>query len=71
MAVALLFAVNLFSSTAFTSMRLDLTQNKLYTLTTGTKNILTGLEETITLRFFLSQKQATRLPGISNYTHSG
>ena len=68
MAVALLFAVNLFSSSAFTSMRLDLTQNKLYTLTTGTKNILTGLEETITLRFFLSQKQATRLPGISNYT---
>ena len=68
MAVALLFAVNLFSSTAFTSMRLDLTQNKLYTLTTGTKNILTGLEETITLRLFLSQKQATRLPGISNYT---
>ena len=68
MAVALLFAVNLFSSTAFTSMRLDLTQNKLYTLTTGTKNILTGLEETITLRLFLSQQQATRLPGISNYT---
>ncbi len=68
MAVALLFAVNLFSNTAFTSMRLDLTQNRLYTLTTGTKNILTTLQEPITLRLFLSQKQATRLPGISNYT---
>lgn len=68
LAVVLLFSVNLFSSAAFTSMRADLTQNKLYTLTDGTKNILAGLEEPITLRLFLSQNEATRLPGISNYT---
>ncbi|MDJ0956090.1 MAG: Gldg family protein [Arenicellales bacterium] len=66
--MALLFAINLFSNTAFTSSRVDLTENRLYTLTTGTKNILGALEEPITLRLFLSQKQATRLPGISNYT---
>ena len=68
MAVALLFAVNLFSNSAFTSARMDLTQNRLYTLTAGTKNILGALEEPITLRLFLSQASATRLPGISSYT---
>jgi len=67
-AVVLLFAVNLFSDAAVTSMRVDLTENRLYTLSEGTKNILVGLEEPITLRLFLSQKEATRLPGISNYT---
>ena len=35
LAVALLLAANIFSSAAFTSMRADLTQNKLYTLTDG------------------------------------
>ena len=67
-AVVLLFAVNLFSDAAFTSIRVDLTENRLYTLSDGTRNILEGLEEPITLRLFLSQKEATRLPGISNYT---
>jgi len=67
-AVALLFAVNLLSDAAFTSMRADLTENRLYTLTSGTKSILGRLQEPITLRLFLSQKEATRLPGINNYT---
>ncbi len=67
-ALALLFAVNLLSDAAFTSMRADLTENRLYTLTTGTKSILGRLQEPITLRLFLSQKEATRLPGINNYT---
>nr|VFK66745.1 MAG: ABC-type uncharacterized transport system involved in gliding motility, auxiliary component [Candidatus Kentron sp. UNK]VFK72199.1 MAG: ABC-type uncharacterized transport system involved in gliding motility, auxiliary component [Candidatus Kentron sp. UNK] len=67
LAVVLLFAVNIFSSTAFRSMRLDLTEGELYTLSKGTKNILSALEEPVTLRLFLSQKQATRLPQISAY----
>ena len=68
LAVVLLFAVNVFSNAAFTSARVDLTENSLFTLTEGTKNILKNLEEPITLRLFLSQKQATRLPGITTYT---
>lgn len=68
LAVALLFAINLFSNATFTSARVDLTENSLYTLTEGTKNILDNLEEPITLRLFLSQKQATRLPGVTSYT---
>nr|VFK27522.1 MAG: ABC-type uncharacterized transport system involved in gliding motility, auxiliary component [Candidatus Kentron sp. MB]VFK31602.1 MAG: ABC-type uncharacterized transport system involved in gliding motility, auxiliary component [Candidatus Kentron sp. MB]VFK74340.1 MAG: ABC-type uncharacterized transport system involved in gliding motility, auxiliary component [Candidatus Kentron sp. MB] len=67
LAVVLLFAVNIFSSAAFRSMRLDLTEGQLYTLSEGTKNILSALEEPVTLRLFLSQKEATRLPQISGY----
>ncbi len=66
--VVLLLAVNVFSDATFTSSRLDLTQNHLYTLTEGTRNVLAKLDEPITLRFFLSAKEATRLPGISSYT---
>jgi len=68
MAIALLIAVNIVSNTSFKSMRLDLTENRLYTLSDGTRNILKSLEEPISLRFFLSQKLATSLPGISNYS---
>ncbi len=68
MAVVLLLAVNIISNTTLTSARLDLTDNKLYTLSQGTKNILASLEEPITLRFYLSKKLASGLPAISHYT---
>ncbi|MEN8219020.1 MAG: Gldg family protein [Pseudomonadota bacterium] len=68
MAVALLLAVNIISDVTLKSARLDLTELQLYTLSDGTRNILKNLEEPITLRFFLSQKIATSLPGISSYT---
>ena len=68
MAIALFLAVNIVSENTLRSARLDLTENQLYTLSEGTKNILTTLEEPITLRLFLSQKEATGLPGISSYT---
>jgi len=67
LAVVLLFAVNIFSTAAFRSARLDLTEGQLYTLSKGTENILSTLEDPVTLRLFLSQKQATRLPQISAY----
>lgn len=67
-AIALFLAINIVSNVGFKSVRLDLTENQLYTLSEGTKNILKALEEPVTLRFFLSQKVATSLPGISSYT---
>ncbi len=66
-AVILLLAINIFSNKAFTSARVDLTANNLFTLSDGTRNILKNLEEPITLRLYLSQKLATRLPGITSY----
>ena len=67
-AIALLLAVNIISDKTLKTARLDLTENQLYTLSEGSKNILKNLEEPVTLRFFLSQKLATSLPGINSYT---
>ncbi len=67
-ALALFFVVNIFSNLAFRSLRFDLTENNLFTLSEGTKNILSGLDEPIDLTLYVSKKLATTLPGISSYT---
>jgi len=69
MAVVLFFAVNVLSNVALQSARFDLTDQHLYTLTEGTRNILQNIDEPITLRFYLSKKLATGLPGINNYAN--
>lgn len=67
MAVVILLAVNILSNTFLTTSRLDLTDNGLYTLSKGTKNILSELDEPITVRLFISQKELTRLPALGSY----
>ncbi|HBP90087.1 MAG TPA: Gldg family protein [Nitrospirales bacterium] len=67
MAAVLFGAFNMMSSAAFSSARFDLTEHDLYTLSDGTRNVLNNLEEPVTLRFYLSQKLATGLPGIKSY----
>ncbi len=68
-AVVLFFAVNVFSNVAFRSVRFDLTDQQLYTLSEGSRNILRNLDESITLRLYLSKKLATSLPGIHSYAN--
>ena len=66
-AAVLFGAANMMSNAALSGARFDLTEHKLYTLSEGTKNIMRGLEEPITLRLYLSKKLATGLPGIKSY----
>ena len=68
-AVVLFFTVNVLSHVAFRSARVDLTEQRLYTLTEGSRNILQGLDEPVTLRLYLSKKLAVELPGIQGYTN--
>jgi len=57
--LAVLFvAVILVSNTLFRGARLDLTQNHLYTLSQGTKNILSAIEEPVNLTLYFSDKAA-------------
>jgi len=57
--LAVLFvAVILVSNTLFRGARLDLTQNHLYTLSQGTKNILSSIEEPVNLTLYFSDKAA-------------
>ena len=66
-AAVLFGALNMISNAALSSARFDLTANQLYTLSDGAKNILKELEEPVTLRFYISKKLATSLPGIKGY----
>ena len=53
--IAVLFVgVVIFSNQAFRSARLDLTEDRLFTLSDGTKQILSEIDEPITLRYYYS-----------------
>ena len=67
LALVLLFAVNILASRTLGSVRVDLTGNRLFTLSEGTRSILASLEEPVTLRFYLSQGELGRVPGIGGY----
>lgn len=59
-AVVLFLAVNAVSSTALRGARVDLTENSLYTLSQGTRNILASLDEPVTLRLYYSKSIALK-----------
>ena len=67
LALVLLFAVNILAGRLLGSLRIDLTENRLFTLSEGTRSILAGLEEPVTLRFYLSQGELGKAPGIGGY----
>ena len=68
-AVVLFVTVNVLSHVALRSARVDLTEERLYTLSDGSRNILQSLDEPVTLRFYLSKKLVVELPGIQGYTN--
>ena len=66
--LAILFlVVNMASSKLFTAMRADLTENELYTLTDGTRNIVSKIEEPITFYLFYSDKASEGVPQLRTY----
>ena len=69
LAVALFLTVNVLTNTTLTSARLDFTEDGLYTLSDGTLDVITGLDEPITLRFYLSRHLVNELPGLSGYAN--
>ena len=66
--IALAFlAFNLFSSVSLSGVRLDLTEQKLYTLSSGTEQILAELDEPVELNFFYSDTATKDLPALRTY----
>ena len=66
--LALLFiAAVLLSGLLLRGARLDLTENRLYTLSEGTRNIIESIDEPIHLYFFYSQTTARAIPGLDTY----
>lgn len=67
-AAILFLAVNVLANLGLrTAPRIDLTEQKLYTLSQGTKNVLASIKEPITLRLFYSAKLANELPQMKAY----
>ena len=72
LAIIFFLAFNALINTAFTSSRLDLTQDKLFTLSDGTKKLLSTIDEPIDVRLYYSRRfneighdislNATRVP---------
>jgi ABC-type uncharacterized transport system involved in gliding motility auxiliary subunit len=60
-ALAVLFlGVVMLSNVGLRGLRLDLTQNRLYTLSPGTQQVLGGLKEPINLYFYFSREAAAK-----------
>ena len=70
-ALAVIFAIFIFANMLFGSffktMRFDLTEENIYSLSKGTKNILNNLEDQVTLRYYYSKTEAVAIPFIQNY----
>lgn len=62
-----MFVAIMLSAKLLSGMRIDLTENGLYTLSDGTINILQDLEQEVTLDFYFSEKATTQLPALRTY----
>jgi ABC-type uncharacterized transport system involved in gliding motility auxiliary subunit len=65
--LVLLIAVNVLTAALFSAARLDLTHDRLYTLSDGTRQVLHQLDEPVTLRFFLSERLAREVPAYGTF----
>lgn len=66
-ALVLFFALNLLIQHTATGARIDLTDGRLYTLSSGSANIARSLKEPIRLTLFYTEKQSNEAPPIKAY----
>ena len=65
--LGIVVGVNMFADTRLAGPQIDLTQGKIYTLSPGTRHILAGLKEPITLNFFYSRALGAAAPSYAAY----
>ena len=65
---AILVGLNVLAETRLGRVQLDLTQQKLYTLNDGTRKILGGLKDPVTLRLYYSRALGGRIPMYGAYS---
>lgn len=68
LALAFIAAV-IVSNEIFKGWRIDLTDNKLYTLSDGTERILEKIDEPINLHFYFSDKATENIPSLRAYAN--
>lgn len=67
LAILFFFAMNMIVDLFGSKERLDFTENRTYTLSQGTKNILGGLQEPIRLRLYYSKELGTSIPSVDAF----
>jgi ABC-type uncharacterized transport system involved in gliding motility auxiliary subunit len=69
LALAAVIAVSaiILANAALTTLRLDLTENRLFTLSDGTVALLESLDEPIALDFYFSRRTLVDFPPVMNY----
>ena len=65
--LAILIGINVLAETRLGRVQLDLTQQKLYTLNDGTRKVLAGLKDPVTLRLYYSRALGGRVPMYGAY----
>lgn len=66
--LAILFlALTVLSGASLRGVSVDLTEQKLYTLSDGTRNILESLEQPVSLEFYFSEDASSNLPLVRKY----
>jgi ABC-type uncharacterized transport system involved in gliding motility auxiliary subunit len=68
LSIVFFLAFNALINTVLTSTRLDLTEDQLFTLSDGTREVLANLEEPIDLRFYYSEKFDEIGPDIARHS---
>ena len=68
LAIAFVVAV-IVSNQLFKGLRIDLTENGLYTLSAGTKRILQNIDEPINLYFYFSDQATEAVPSLRDYAN--
>jgi ABC-type uncharacterized transport system involved in gliding motility auxiliary subunit len=67
MLVVLFASLSMLSGRLLRGLRVDLSENHLYTLSEGTRNVLADLEEPVNIYLFFSQESSRDLPQIRSY----
>jgi ABC-type uncharacterized transport system involved in gliding motility auxiliary subunit len=64
---AIVIGINMFADARLSNLRVDLTRSQIYTLSPGTRQILSGLREPVTLRLFYSRRLGSTVPAYGTY----
>ncbi len=70
LAAVFVVALHVFSQSAFRGIQIDFTEDRIYTLSEGTREVLQGLKEPVMLRFFVSRELVDQSPALKNYAKS-
>jgi ABC-type uncharacterized transport system involved in gliding motility auxiliary subunit len=67
LAALILLSINLISSISLDNWQADLTEDRLFTISNGTKEVLRGIDEPITVRVYFSKRLGEAAPSYARY----